>query len=227
MAEKPVAAADTSPKERIIAHMNKDHQDSLIRYLEYFCHLSSFSARHARLSDITFDHLVISTYAGSSHIIPIHPSMTSWSEARPRVVAMDAEAVAGLDRSNITVKKYTRPTGYMLGVFCLVLLNLIIFPRRQNFLPGSLLYDNLWVYVPGFAWFCLRMRPLVLFLIFTIHPAEAIHLHRSRLRKHTVPTFSVLWWKWILSNVIEGFPAFVRFDRIVEEEERKRANARH
>lgn len=104
---------------------------------------------------------------------------------------------------------------------------MIIFPRRQNFLPGSFLYDNIWVYVPGYARFNLLVRPLVLFLVFTIHPAEAIQLHRSRLRRHTVPTFSVLWWKWILSNVIEGYGAFVRFDRIVEEEERKKANARH
>ena len=207
--------------------MNNEHQDSLVRYLEHYCHLSSFSARHARLSDITFDHLVISTYPGSAHIVPIHPSMTSWSDARPRVVAMDAEAVAGLNRSNITVKKYVKPTGLMFSHFCWTVINLIVFSRRENLQPGSLLYDSILVYTPGFARFCLLMRPLVLFLILASHPAESLYMHMSKLRKHTVPTFSVLWWTWILSTLAEGFPAFIRFNRIVKEEEMKKANAKH
>lgn len=227
MAERSAAAADTVSKQRIIAHMNKDHQDSLVRYLEHFCHLSSFSARHARLSDITFDHLVISTYPGSAHIVPIHPSMTSWSEARHRVVAMDAEAVAGLNRSNITVKKYVKPSGPVILFACFTLTVLGVFSRRENFQPGSLVYDGILVYAPGFARFCLQVRPLVLFMIISIHSAEALYFHTSKLRKHTVPTFSAPWWKWMVSALVEGFPAFIRFNRIVEEEERRRANAKH
>lgn len=140
---------------------------------------------------------------------------------------MDAEAVAGLNRSNITVKRYAKPTGFTVLVLCMVILNLSVFPRRENFLPGSLVYDNILVYTPGFARFCLRMRPLVLFLILSLHPAETLYMHTSRLRKHTVPTFSALWWKWIVSTLGEGYPAFVRFNRIVEEEERKKADAKH
>lgn len=227
MAEKSPAGSEAAVKQRIITHMNNDHQDSLVRYLEHFCRLSSFSARNARLSDITFDHLVISTYAGSAHIVPIHPSMTSWSDARPRVVAMDAEAVAGLNRSNITVKKYALPTGLMWLHLCLVFVIMSIFPRKENFQPGSLVYDNLFVYTPGFARFCLQMRPLTLFLMATFHPGESVYMHLSRLRKHTVPTCSVLWWKWVLSTFVEGYPAFLRFNGIVREEEWKKANAKH
>lgn len=228
MAEKPAAAAaDAAVKQRIIKHMNNDHQDSLVRYLEHFCHLSSFPARNARLSDITFDHLVISTYSGSAHIVPIHPSMTSWSDARPRVVAMDAEAVAGLNRSNITVKKYTPPVGLMWLHLFVVVVVMSVFPRANNFVPGSFVYDNLLLYTPGFARLCLRMRPLTLFLILSIHPGEAVYLHMSRLRKHTVPTFSALWWKWFISTLVEGNPTFIRFNRIVREEETKKANATH
>ena len=207
--------------------MNNDHQDSLVRYLEHFCHLSSFSARHAKLSDITFDNLVISTEAGRTHTVPIRPSMTSWSEARPRVVAMDAEAVAGLKRSNITIKEYEKPTWFTSLVIFIVIVNLIVFPRRKNFLPGSLVYDYALVYVPEFARFCLRVRPTVLSLIIGLHSAETWYMHTSKLRKHTVPTFSILWWKWMVSVLLEGYGALSRFNGLLAEEERKKANAKH
>lgn len=140
---------------------------------------------------------------------------------------MDAEAVAGLNRSNITVKKYAPPVGLMWLHLCLVIVVMSIFPRRENFLPGSLVYDNLLVYTPGFARFALQMRPLTLFLMLSLHPGEALYMHMSRLQKHTVPTFSVLWWKWFMSTFVEGYPAFIRFNRIVREEEIKKANAKH
>lgn len=231
MAEKPPPeVAEQAVKNRIITHMNNDHQDSLVRYLEHYCHLSSSSARHARLVDITFDQLVISTHADAgrrTYTVPIQPAMTSWPDARPRVVAMDAEAVAGLQRSNITVKRYEKPTWFTTLVICLVIFNLIVFPRRRNFLPGSLFYDNVLVYVPGFARLCLRMRPTVLLLIGLVHPAEMWYMYTSGLRRHTVPTFSVLWWKWIVSVMFEGYGAMARFNRVVAEEERKRASAKH
>jgi hypothetical protein len=228
MADKTsAAAADARAKQRIITHMNKDHQDSLIRYLEHYCHLSSAAARHAQLIDITFDHLAISTSTHSVHIVPIHPAMTSWSDARPRVVAMDAEAVAGLQRSPITVRTYVKPTGFMALVVVMVLLTLMVFSRRANFHPGSLVYDNLLVHAPAFARWCLWMRPVVLGLIGGCHAAETVYMHVNRLRRHTVATFGGLWWIWILSTVVEGYGAFVRFDGIVEEEQRTKANAKH
>lgn len=220
-----LGSKDAAAKQRIITHMNHDHQDSLVRYLEHFCHLSSSSARHARLSDITYDHLVISTN-GHSHVVPIHPSMTSWADARPRAVAMDAEAVAGLKRSNITVKTYVKPTGFMAVVFCVVIFNMTILPRAANFQPGSLLYDNLWIYIPWFARFCLNVRVWVIWILLLVHIPEVVYMERSRLRKHTVPTLSALWWKWILSTSVEGVSAFIRFDQIVEEE-RKKLKAKH
>lgn len=153
--------------------------------------------------------------------------MTSWSDARPRVVAMDAEAVAGLNRSNITVKKYTLPVGLMWLHIIFTLTVLIVLWRPENLHPGSSVYDHVLVHGPGFARFCLQVRWLVFFVVFTFHPAEALYMHTSRLRKHTVPTFSALWWMWMASCSVEGYTAFIRFNRIVAEEERKKADAKH
>ncbi|KAI4281586.1 MAG: hypothetical protein L6R35_005614, partial [Caloplaca aegaea] len=104
---------DEAAKERIIKHMNSDHQDSLVRYLEHYCHLSSFSARNAKLNNATLNSLSISTGRGKLHLVPIQPAMAAWSEVRTRLAELDTQAVQGLGRSNITVKKYTRPTGFM------------------------------------------------------------------------------------------------------------------
>lgn len=65
----------------------------------------------------------------------------------------------------------------------------------------------------------------IFFLIFAIHIAEGVWIHRSRLGKHGVKTGSVLWWKWALSTFWEGFGSVVRFDgevrRLKEEEAAK------
>lgn len=221
------AVKDVAAKQRIITHMNNDHQDSLIRYLEHFCHLSSASARHARLTDISFDHLTLQANGRSSYEIPVKPPMTAWADARPRVVAMDAEAVAGLSRSDITVKRYTRPKGVTAVVSAFILITLLVFMKPSNFQPGSFLYDLVLVFTPEFAQFCFKVQPLVFCTTIIVHSGECIYMARSRLQKHTVPTFSKLWWKWVLSTSLEGLGSFARFDEIVEEERLKRENAKH
>lgn len=223
------AAKDGAAKQRIITHMNNDHQDSLIRYLEFFCRLSSSSARDAHLTDMSFDGLDVTANGGSSYRIPIKPSMASWADARPRVVAMDAEAVAGLNRSNITVKRYARPKGSIVVVLVMLLLA-NVFLQRSNFQPGSFLHDVILVHAPELAQFGFKVQPLVFYplvLTHVVHLVECTHMIRGRLQKHTVPRFSKLWWKWALTAFIEGFGSFIRFDEIVREEQRKRENAKH
>ncbi len=221
------AAKDAAAKQRIITHMNTDHQDSLIRYLEHFCHVSSFSARNAKLADITFDSLTILASNGKPHTIPIKPPMTSWSEARPRVVAMDAEAVAGLNRSNITVKKFRGPKGVMGVVFVAAAVTFVVFSKRSNLEPGALVYDTVMRHVPNFNKFCHTIQPLVLYPMIALHSWEAYNMDQTRLEKHSIPRFSKLWWKWIFMTFIGGIGLFKSFDSIVEEEEAKKANAKH
>lgn len=218
---------DAAAKQRIIQHMNKDHQDSLVRYIEHFCHISSYYARNARLEDITFSSMAVSSSRNSRHVIKINPPLESWSEARPRVVAMDMEAIEGLNRSRITVKKYTRPKGLWIVTPIAVACTLAAFCLRSNFQPGSYLYDNLLTSVPSFARFCYIIQPLLMPLVVAIHSAEAANMAATRLEKHSVPMLSLLWWKWIVNCFFEGVGTFVRFDAIVKDEEELRAKAKH
>ena len=140
---------------------------------------------------------------------------------------MDAEAVKGLGRSNVTVKRYKGPRGLMTATMVVCALTFLAFARPGNFVPGALLYDALLRYVPGFAKFCWRVQPLVIYPMLALHVVEAVHMERSRLKKHTVRMFSRTWWMWVISTFVEGVGAFVRFDEVVREEEEKREKAKH
>ena len=221
------AAKEAATRNRIITHMNNDHQDSLIRYLEHFHAVSSFGARNAHLEDVTSSSMSIKA-SGRRYDIPIKPTLAAWSEIRPRVVAMDAEAIAGLGRSHVSVKKYVRPYGFMLVVFIGALLFLVSFAKRSNFEPGSLLNDNLLRHVPLLlANFCWQVQPLIFYPILILHLGEAVYMASSRLSTHTVPMGGQLWLTWVCGTFIEGYGSFVRFDALVKEEELRRANAKH
>ena len=221
------ATKENAAKHRIISHMNSDHKDSLIRYLEHFCHLSSFSARNARLVDISFEQMEVETAPRSTHHISIKPPMTTWSEARPRVVAMDHEAVAALGVSSITIKRYQKPYGPTLNFLVAIILVLTAFSTRANFKQGSIMYNYLLFGAPSFAHFCWSIQPFLVPFIFTLHALEMAFVMRTRLTRHTVPVGSILWLTWLASNLIEGYGAVIRFDELVVQEEAKRARARH
>jgi hypothetical protein len=221
-----VKSQDATAKNRIVQHMNKDHQDSLVRYLEHYCHVPSYRARNAHLDDITFESMIIGS-SGHKYTVRISPPLTSWSEARARVVAMDVEARDDLQRSDITIKSYTWPKPLPAIVPISVILTLAAFTLRSNFRPGSYLYDEVLYRVPGFAHFCYTIQPLVMTGIIVIHTFEVLYMASSRLKKHSVPMFSLLWWEWVVNTFFEGYGTFVRFDGMVRKEEEARAKRKH
>lgn len=211
--------------------MNADHQDSLIRYLRHYNQISSFSARTATLSTVDLSTLTISTcptpFSTKTYQIPMNPPLNSWADARPRLVALNNEACSGLGCSPITVKEYVPPSGLMLVNFSLCFWTLSTFCRRAHFVPRSLYYAVVFQYIPSFSSFCYKIQPLVFYAMVAIHLAEIIYMERSRLRRHTVRMFGRVWWTWLLSDFIEGWPATMRFDRLVKKEEEKQAKQKH
>ncbi|KAL8906187.1 MAG: hypothetical protein Q9171_006370 [Xanthocarpia ochracea] len=226
---KEIAAED-----RIITHMNANHQDSLIRYLRHTHRLSSFRARNAHLTSVSYSSLTISTSPTSTpnphtYLIPFDPPMTSYTEARTRLASLDAAATSALNVSPLTLKKYIRPRGFQAAIFILVIIFFLLFPRRANFLPGAYVYDLVssnWRYGESVMWFCFIIQPVYITLVLSIHIVEMIYMERSRLRKYNVPRFGGLWWAWIASTFVEGWGAFVRVDKLMREKEKK-AKAEH
>ncbi|KAK8200352.1 hypothetical protein IWZ00DRAFT_42528 [Phyllosticta capitalensis] len=216
---------DAAAKQRVLSHMNADHHDSVCRYLEYFCGVSSFKARNARLADMSLESMTIAT-SGKHHIIPLDPPMKSWREARERLVKMDKDAVIGLGRSDVSVKKYTRPRGLHAFVFTVCLLSFILVSRRANALPGSFIYDNVLGHAPGFAAFVATMQPIVLWFLVVCHGVECFILAR-KLKKYNVPFLGGVWWQWMASCVIEGFGTLQRVEALAREERLAKEKAKH
>jgi len=219
-------AQDRAAKGRIVSHMNSEHGDSISRYLEHYLHVSSFSARNAKLEDVTFSSLTIRS-AGGQYTVPLTPRLGSWSEARERLIAMDQEAVKGLGRSPITVATYTRPRGFHLVVFIGCLMGYFSFSRRANFEPGSYPYEYIFKHVPAFAAFMAPKAYIAFGLMVAIHAGEAYLLAATKLRKHSVPVGSSLWLTWVASTFIEGFGAPQRFNAIVRKRTKEAESKKH
>ncbi|KAF2236615.1 hypothetical protein EV356DRAFT_574895 [Viridothelium virens] len=217
---------DNAARKRILDHMNADHQDSLSRYLEHYCRLSSWAARNAKATEITLSQLDIDA-SGKTHQVPLNPPLGSFRDARERMVKMDQDSLKGLSRSDIKVTEYQQPKGFDLVVFSAVVLTLLAYCKRSNFLPGSWLYDNLLSNIPGFARFSFVIQPLVFYGIIVIHSIETAFMVSSRLNKHSVPIYGGLWWKWTLTTFIDGICSFRRFAAIVERKKREKEKQRH
>ena len=140
---------------------------------------------------------------------------------------MDKEARNALGRSDVTVKRYKAPRGFMTVAIVVCALVFVAFSRRANFVHGSFLYDYQLRYVPNFAAFCFRIQPLVIFPMVLVHGTEARIMVTRRLEKHTVRWGSGVWWLWVVGTFVEGWGSFYRFDEVVKEEELKKEKTKH
>ncbi|KAJ4297697.1 hypothetical protein N0V90_005592 [Kalmusia sp. IMI 367209] len=221
-------AQEAAAKERIVKHMNADHADSVRRYLEAFKQKSFYQVRDARLTDVTLNDMKFNC-SGQQVIIAFDPPMKSLREARERLVQLDKDALEALGRSDITVTKYIPPyAAHFLHVanFTQCLLTYIVFSRRANFKPGSLLYDNLLANFPRFSNFCLTIQPYLLAIMLGIHVLESVSMSR-KLRRHGVTPYDGIWWAWIGSCFVEGKTSFMRLDALIEEKRKEKEAKKH
>jgi hypothetical protein len=209
-------SADTAAKERIIKHMNADHQNSLTYYLQHYGKLSHRSARCATLTDISLSAMTLQTTNGKKHKIPFSPPMKSWSDARTRTVEMDRVARSALDISPIRVTEFVGPSGLWVLVPVLFLLTLVVSWNADKIIPGTWLYDDLLKYFPGGPEVFKTVGSKAVVPAVLVHIVETWYLDTSRLRKYGVECGSGLWFKWIGTCLLEGFGAFQRIDAIVE-----------
>ena len=222
-----MAAPD--PRARIMAHMNKEHDADLSRYLQAFNGLSSSAASSAKLTDLTFDTLTIESRSGV-HTVPIKPPMKSFADARVRLVDMAERAQAKLGLSDIQITQFKGPSGQGLASFLGVGFYLVSAAALALGLlrPGTAAWGVLDRYFPyrgaeGFAW----LVRMIFVPVLAIHITEAWWMAQSRLKRYGVETGSWVWFAWVAETFVEGFPAFQRLDAMVAEERRKKDAAKH
>jgi len=210
-------------KSRIITHMNADHAPSLALYLEHYLHVPSFTAGHARLTDLTLTTLTLRS-GSATYTIPIDPPLSSYAEARERLVSMDRTSKAGLGRDDVVVTRYISPRGFEAVVFTACLLTFTFLHRRSWFAADESVLAEV---MPGAARFLYWVQPWVFWPMLVAHASEAYWMHRSRLVRCSVPRGGKVWGCWVLSCFIEGVGALWRFDREVLKERRAKEAKKH
>lgn len=178
----------------------------VIRYLESYHHLPGYQAYNGKISDVSLEYIAFEC-AGMNYRTPLDPPMSSFREARERLVQMDKECLEALGRSDITIKEFIAPTGWYLVLFGIVSTTLVAFRTRANFESGSFISA---VVPQSFARFCWTIQPLIWYGMLAIHGAETWNMARGRLRKHNVNIRSRVWWLWIATTFIEGVGAYNR-----------------
>ncbi|CAK4034270.1 related to integral membrane [Lecanosticta acicola] len=204
-------AQDQAAKARIVTHMNNDHHDSIVRYLQHYAKLSSLSAYDGQAADVDLAGLTLSCH-GKTYRIPFEPAMSSYREARERVVELDKACRAALGHSDVTVKDYAPPTGLYALEFIVISATFLGYSQRWWFAPGGPVERFLGAAFAGFSW---TIQPWLLAGLFIIHGAEMLYFAARKLPKHSINIRSQLWWLWTASSFIEGQFAYMRFDKLV------------
>ncbi|EED16757.1 integral membrane protein, putative [Talaromyces stipitatus ATCC 10500] len=216
---------DQVQQQRIITHMNNDHRNTLSLFLEVYNKVPYSQAQTARIEEIRLIGMTISTAdnpnstksSRTNFLVPFEPALNRYEDARHRVVEMHKHCLKTLGRSDITIQEYRRPRGLGAVLFTICLTVFIAFSRRSNFQPDSALYSNVLGHFPGFATFCYKIQPLLISVMAGIHLSEAAYLAVYRLRPHSVPFGSRVWFLWVVNDFIEGFTTLQRFDALIEE----------
>ncbi|KAM0720465.1 hypothetical protein Q7P37_004601 [Cladosporium fusiforme] len=223
------AAKDAATQQRIINHMNKDHHDSIIRYLEHHHNLSPWTARHTfmtalDLNGMTFAPATSNGQNTKTYHIPFTPPLESYASARSRVVAMDAASSTALQRSSITVKTFPPPSARLTAALAICATTFVCFSQRWWFAPSSPFAALLGANISSFLWW---LQPWVFWGMVGIHSAELAWFVPARLRKHSVDVGSGVFWAWCAAEFVAGVFCLWDFDALVMKEREVKEKARH
>ncbi|ODA80981.1 hypothetical protein RJ55_03941 [Drechmeria coniospora] len=219
MTSDTFAAVDEQRRNRIISHMNQSHARELAHYLR---HYAAVPRRHAvaspSLQDVTLQGMRIHA-DGNDYVVPFEPPLVSWADVKARIIDMDTTAREHLGISDIFVTQFAPPEGFDCAIFAAVVFYFACVASLPWVVPGSMLYRAVAAVFPGGPDWYKWLTRLVFFPVIGIHLTETYFLNR-KLQRHGVEPWSGLWWRWVSSGFIEGYPASMRVDRVVA---RKRA----
>ncbi|KAH8788107.1 hypothetical protein F5883DRAFT_513876 [Diaporthe sp. PMI_573] len=111
----------------------------------------------------------------------------------------------------------SRIVAYTAGAALITLIS-----RRAFIAPGSILYET-FIKTPEAAVTAAKVQDWAFLLVVGAHAIEAPIFAATKLRKHGVPFFSLLWWKWVLACAVGGVAAWKHFALTVAAAEGKRA----
>ncbi|KAK7206659.1 hypothetical protein BZA70DRAFT_294062 [Myxozyma melibiosi] len=223
----PPATGPVSAKDRIITHMNKDHELSLRDYLTFYKGI--VPSRNVQLKDITLDKLTISYELIHNRgideleaVIDLTPPMKSMAEARDVLVGMALQASEGLGYATVTpVDAFLPPTARSVPIILSILagiyyvfVNSAALDNPNSVLRQYKLYD--YEFVPT-----LIKAGVYLALIYHVGEALVLFIWTGAYR---VPSLKRM--AWVVSGFFEGWPALARFRSLMEEKDKASAKTK-
>ncbi|KAG8708446.1 hypothetical protein FRC08_018878 [Ceratobasidium sp. 394] len=223
----------TMIKDRIIRHMNADHQDSLANYLQYYAKASPSEAATAELVDINTGGMTITRIIEPNGpprpiVVPIDPPMDSLGQARERLVAMAFESLEGLGLSRWKVDAYPVPTfwGFGYTVVTCIIFALLLFPN-QTLRPGAQARQLLLFNSDRVARLLYTYQREIRSVIMGVAVYTAVMRMRRRLKRHSYASSWGVWVSWSVAALLEGPFACRSFDRAVQAVESKAREKGH
>ncbi|KAK9471926.1 uncharacterized protein V1510DRAFT_179710 [Dipodascopsis tothii] len=212
------APTEDAIKQRIIAHMNKDHALSLGDYLEFYKGI--IPSRGVRMIDITLEKVTI----GYQNIhnkgiddceasIDFQPPMKSFAEAREVLVGMALQASEGLGYATAKpVDKYVAPRGASLSIVAVMLVGIYFVYWEPSYLDSPT--NWLRQFKAGGHDVVVVGLKTVFYIVAVYHAVEAwiVYFWTGMYR---VPTKKRALWT--VTAFLEGFPAMGRFRALMEE----------
>lgn len=216
-------------QERIISHMNKDHQLSLVDYLVVYGKqpLSLFQPESVKITDVDDKVLQLGyrTKLGSSKEarlvwaeIPeeLNVLVNALSDVKAKVVAMAKYAANKQGFSHKKVTDLLLPdnlTSFLMygffSAFVVTLYDRTLIRRQLEAvvkLPGM---------VQKILIFLENHIGKILLSVYALHIAEVLHVTVPRAKKHRAPLGTTLAWSFM--HFIEGFPFIFRLNKATEE----------
>ncbi|OPB39293.1 hypothetical protein A0O28_0049990 [Trichoderma guizhouense] len=228
MATARAPPSEQEMKSRIITHMNTQHSRELSHYLRHYAGLSARAATASpAIQDMNLAGMTIKTRNGSSYNVPFSPPLSSWAEARPRVIAMDVTAREALGISDIYLTEWARPRGFDWIPLGGVVFYYICYAGLPLVAPGTGLWETLRVVFPGGPEWFLWIVKSIFWIVFGIHTVEVYLLDKWKLQKHGVPRFSWVWWKWAGNIFVEGVTTWKRLDSIIAAKRAQKEEKKH
>ena len=214
--------ADSDRAERIMAHLNAQHQRELSLYLRHFAGVPAAAARRPRVVAMSHEHMVLRAQGAGKgeeekdHVVPFEPPLASWDQVRGRVTEMDAAARRALGMGDVYLTRHRWPDRPFDAVlFCAVLFYFFCAATLPWVRPGSAPWTALSLLgrdVPaGYRW----LVKVIFVPVIGIHATEAVLFERRRMQRHGVERWSGLWWRWMICVTIEGLTAWQRSDRVL------------
>lgn len=199
------------------------NHEQVVRYLEFYSKLPSWQAYDGKMSGIDLNGMTLACRS-KTYRIPFNPPMTSYREARERVVELDKEALVGLDQSDITVKEFLPPTGLFAIEFAIICAAFLGYSQRWWFGKGEVVELYLGSSFASFSW---AIQPYIISGMLFLHTLEMAYFMQYKLRKHGVNPRTSLFWKWSATTFIEGMFAFGRFNGLVQRKQEEKAKQKH